>query len=199
MKRLTISLLAVAFATSAHATPVPENFESYTVGSLFSGVAGQFSVQTLGGDSLIITAKVGTYTPSLPGLGGNTIWINAPTRDFEFVFDKQIDFFELYVTDAEAGEIFEVRSDTGLIASVTLFGSGPGGPVRRIQLGSIGGTDVFSRVLIDDQTGGGPGPYDLLTFNPVSIPEPSTLGLLGAGLMGLSMCRRRVGSRGAHI
>jgi hypothetical protein len=161
-------------AESIGGTQTTYDFESFAVGSSFSGVAGEFQVQTLSGDALTIDVREGTFSPSMPGLGGHVL-AEVPDglsiADFEFVFDSPIDYFEIYVLDAE--EFFQITSDTGLVGTITNFGSGPGGPVRRAVLGSIGG-DQFSRVTVDVTNGtpsgggAGPGPWDLLTFNQVS-------------------------------
>jgi hypothetical protein len=172
MKRISLLPLVALVMSASTMAATTYDFESFTLGSSFSGVAGEFQVQTLAGDPLRIDDRTGAFSQSLPGLGGNVLAevpIGLSIPDFEFVFERPIDYFEIYVLDAE--ESFQVTSDTGLTASVTPFGSGPGGPVRRVQLGAIDGPDRFTRVIVDVTNGtpagggAGPGPWDLLTFN----------------------------------
>jgi hypothetical protein len=167
--------ISLVLGTSALAEDTVHDFEEYTVGEVFAGVEGEYSASKSDGSSITIADRTGTFNPEIEGLGGNTMWTGPPTGDFEFVFDSPVDYFELYVLDAEDGEIsgVSIETDTGLVGTITLIGTGVGewcgpgsscgGPVRLLQVGSRGGA-VFSSVLIRSREGG-PGPYDLLTFS----------------------------------
>lgn len=127
-----------------------------------------------------------------------SITIDPPYFDIQVSFADSIDFFSIMVLDAE--ESFSIMGFLGdilvqevLSSSISPIGTWVGptfaGPVYSVSLGAIGGDTLFGRIVIDlnnsGDNSGGPEVYDNLTYNTVTIPEPSTLALFAMGLAGL--------------
>ena len=122
------------------------------------------------------------------GTGGvsyfGDIFVNfvASTYDNQMFFDAVDNQSLTPPDDVSMGLGFDFSLLAGQTAVIT-FGvsqSDPGG--FHLQQTSSSSESIFFSGVLDIQ-GGSP---------PVPVPEPSTLGLLGAGLLGLFMRRRRV-------
>lgn len=141
--------------------------------------------------------------------GDSTTFVSLPTGSYltlgfstGFVFDGPgLDIFVSEVGGAdETAEVF-VSSDFGL--SFTSLGVATTATVSGFDLGSIGFTGNVNAVKIVglDSFGGSPG-FDLafvqglegsVVINPV--PEPGTIALISAALLGFPAVRRKVTRR----
>jgi len=206
-----IMAVTVAF-TSAHAALIEIDFDDLSPGT---PVTTQYASQGIT-FSLIGTPTPGPTTFALVdggtplnifGASGNAISPGDdpfdPLFDIELSFSSSIDFLSILALDAE--ELFTVWGywDNQLVTSaINSFvgnrNSSPiRGPVRRADLGVIGGSQLFNRVIIDvtggsfGGTSGGPELFDNLSFNTVGIPEPVPIALIGLGLAVLAFMQRR--------
>lgn len=196
-------LAAAQFAAAAGLTP-SINFENVPVGTLGSGVAGVTISASGDFESVEVTADDSTILGYNTTSGGEnhlrTIpsgsWDTGDSLTVSFIFDSPIQAFGAYFTGIEsdiAGSVRIVFSD-GSVNSLALLESVGGG----VQF--FGFTDFdksIAQVDLIETNLGANGTRDIWGVDDVhylaatTVPEPSTMLLMGAGLLAARARRRR--------
>jgi len=141
------------------------------------------------------------------GAGRYPISINnyyyAGTDDFSIVFSQPVSAFGFYGIDIGdfGGQLTLLLTAVGGATTLLSVGNiiGNGGDISGsvLYFGFVDPATVFTSLSFGNNSGG----LDVFGFDNMTIgvpeqlnvPEPWTLGLLGSGLLGLGMVRRRAG------
>jgi hypothetical protein len=196
-------------ANSASATLVSIDFSGPSVGDIVTNQFAGVDISLLGspsipGPRIYLLQDTGGNPVDVLGATGNAITpgdnvggINPPFFDMQFSFPSPIDYFSIQVLDAEESVTATAYSGDNALQSVSPgrllgyhAGSAFNGPVYVMELGSLGGSMLFDRVVVDLNEADGPELFDNLQFSVRSIPEPPSIALLVAGLTSLFSRRR---------
>ena len=210
MVKWVLSFLGLLAAGSASATPVSIDFSGPSPGDIVTNQFPGVHISLLGsppiaGPRIYLLQDTSGNPVDVLGASGNAITpgnnvgaINPPFFDMQFRFQGTIDYFSLLVLDAE-----ESVSATGYLGNNAVqsvvqgtfmgFHSGPvfNGPVYLLELGAIGGSAFFNRVVVDLTEADGPELFDNLQFSSRRLPEPATVALFGVALASVVFSRRR--------
>lgn len=143
------------------------------------------TVNVVAGTVYRITFAVGNV-----GFGGNTAYCTETRVGGECVNGTLVDYY----SEAARVRLVVGSTDFGIFENSGLAGGTTRGvnwevrPVVYYTAPSTGAVNVtFYHANINDNFAG----LDNVSMEDVSIPEPGTVGLLGAGLLGLGLLRRR--------
>jgi hypothetical protein len=212
MSKWAASFLALLACNSAGAALVSIDFSGPSPGDIVTNQFPGVHISLLGGapiagPRIYVLEDTSGNPVDVLGASGNAITpgdnvgsVNPPFFDIRFQFTGTIDYFSLLVLDAE-----EAVSATGYLGSNavqtvvqgSLVGTHVGpvfnGPVYLLELGAVGGSMRFNRVVVDLTEDGGPELFDNLQFSTRrAAPEPGSLLLVTAALvLGLLITRRK--------
>jgi len=179
-----IAVLALSFPPSLFADPILtfEGFSDLTV------ITNQYPRVVFNG-ATILTAGISLNQIDFPPHSGVNVVINS-VGPMELVFSPSINYFSGYLTyyngmTVEGYDVLNNLLDTAIGAYSANFVSSGNPPNEYLRIDASG----ITRVVL---TGGGNNSFvlDDAQFTG-AVPEPSTFFLLGAGLGGLALIRRK--------
>lgn len=187
------AVAGLSAASSAGATVI--NFDELTAGtvvnSVYSGVT--FSTNTGNGG-------VSVFSNCCDHTAPNSI-APAPNGSFNFTGDLIVAFastvnnLSFYIGGDDAAGVvgfIDIFGTSGLLGTVGLVADGDGSGLTE-ELQNLSSFSNVASIHIRNVTDPAGLVYDTFSFDTATVPEPSSLALLGIAALGFGLSRRRQG------
>lgn len=201
---LFVGLMFALGTSFAHAIIISVDADDFTDGTNISNAFSGITFSAVdGGFNVLSTTNVFSTTSSLASTGtqvfghdGSFIetWANGLVADLRIDFIQATDFISLDIIANDGfdpGFLQAFNSSGTLLDSFTTLGNlGSGLP----ETASISLSSADIAYVIASGVGGNDIALDNLVYNSTAVSEPGTIALLGLGLVGLGIARRRIKS-----
>lgn len=196
MRNLFLGLALVFASATAHAAVISYDFDTVTAGTYtetdFSAMFGGVSFDNSTNSSFSVTScsLLGDFTcgNAILNTGYSTVG-NSTIATFDSLVDSVSVTIGDYNADADSLYLNAYDSANNLIASD--FFANPSSSYNGYTLNVAAANIAYVEYYGVGLYGGNNVYWDNLSFNTQSVPEASTLLMLGFGLFGLSMVRRK--------
>lgn len=213
---LALGISAALFASSANATLIVSssvggaptgltyvNFDNLSLGNA-GGTSGGLGVSFTGDAGVVTGALSGKYAAPWVSGGNGTAFGNANGADLSrylstglgtvtLTMPGETNYLGLLwgsVDGYNSLTFYDGATPVGSITGSTVTGSPNGNQgVNGTYYVNISSTLNFNRVVASSS--GYAFEFDNVAYNPASVPEPATLGLMGLGFLGAAAARRR--------
>jgi len=190
--------LFTSMANAILITVDPDDFVDGTdISNAFSGI----TLSAIdGGSNVIATTSVYSQTSLLASTGSQVFghdgifvetWANGLVGDLRIDFMQATDFVSLDIIANNGFDpgFLEAYDSTGtLLGSFTTLGNLGSGTS---ETASISSSSANISYVIASGLSGNDVALDNLIYNSATVPEPSVIALLGLGLLGISVARRK--------
>ena len=175
--RLLIVMFGVTFSAGASADVIDFSVFGFGDTGLTTLVTPQATFNSFGGNFFVGAAGVDDEICALTS--GNC------QTDFEAIFNGVANNLSIVLSGWNSGDFTDISAyGLGGVLLGTITGSADG-------LIDLSGFANIARLAIDDRSTGAGFGYGEWTLDLSAVPEPGTLALLGIGLLGMGMARRR--------
>ena len=187
IKKIATALTLLGLSIIAHADVI--NFDELAAGTVVNNVyAGVTFGTTFGAGNVIV------YSNCCSESDPNSIYPGDFNADLSVMFDNAVNNLMFYIGgDNDAGVVGQIDIfglGGVLLDTIGLIADGDGGGLTE-ELQDLSAYLNVTGINIYNVTDFAGLVYDTFSFDVAAVPEPGILALLGMGLLGMGLTRRR--------